>query len=78
MTDDPLERLLQGYRPPEVPPRLDRRILEDVDRILLRARMRRSSAQFVRPALDALGFGYLSWVYDFVQATDAEYRIELL
>ena len=78
MTDDRLERLLQGYRPPDVPKHLDRRVLADADRILLRARMRRSSAQIVRPALDALGFGYLSWLYDFVQATDAEYRIELL
>ncbi len=78
MTDDRLERLLQGYRPPDVPPHLDRRVLLDADRILLRVRMRASSAQYVRSALDALGFGYLSWLYDFVQATDAEYRVEIL
>lgn len=78
MTDDRLEQLLRGYRPPEVPPRLDRRVLADAERILLVSRMRTGSQEFLRHALNACGFGYLSWLYDFVHATGAEYRVEIL
>jgi hypothetical protein len=78
MTDDRLERLLRGYRPPDVPPHLDRRVLADAERILFLSPMRAGSLQFLRHAMDALGFGYLSWLYDFVRADGAEYRVEIL
>jgi hypothetical protein len=78
MDDERLERLLRGYRPPDVPPRLDRRVLEDADTILAPVRARTASMDFLRPALNAFGFGYLAWLYDFVHATGAEYRVEIL
>jgi len=78
MNEDRLDRLLRGYRLPDVPPRLDRRVLEDADRILALARMRKASLNAVRVVLNALGFGYLGWLYDFVNASGAEYRVEIL
>jgi hypothetical protein len=78
MTDDRLERLLRGYRLPDVPPRLDRRVLEDADGILALARMRAASLNAGRVFLNAIGFGYLGWLYDFVNASGAEYRVDIL
>ncbi len=78
MNEDRTERFLRGYRLPEPPPRLDRRILKDADRILFLARVRSVSADATRVLADALGFGYLTWLYDVVNASDAEHRVEFI
>ena len=78
MNEDRLERLLREYRPPEVPPRLDRRVLESTDRILLLARRRTAALDTVRVVLNALGFGYLAWLYDLANASGAEYSVDIL
>jgi hypothetical protein len=78
MNDDRLERLLQGYRLPEPPPALDRRVLAQAERVLDRARTRSAVAGVAREFGNALGFGYLNYVVDLVTATDAEYRVEFI
>jgi hypothetical protein len=78
MNDDRLERFLRGYRLPEPPLRLDRRILKDADRILFLARLKSVSAEAARVVADALGFGYITWLYDVVSASGAEHRVEFI
>jgi hypothetical protein len=78
MTEDRLDRLLKGYRLPDVPPGLDRRVLEEADRILFFPRMRTASLDAVRVVLGALGFGYLTWLFDLISASGAEYRVDIL
>ena len=78
MDDDRLDRLLRGYRLPDVPPDLDLRVLREGAAIMERARTRATVEHVGRSLLDRLGFGYLAWVVDFVTTTDAEYRVELI
>jgi len=73
MNDDRLEQLLGGYRLPEVPPDLDRRVLREGAAILEDARTRAMVADVGRTVLDQLGFGYVTWLHDLVTTTDAEY-----
>jgi hypothetical protein len=78
MDDDRVERLLSGYRLPEVPPALDHRVLKEGTAILARAHTRATAEDVGRSLLQALGFGYLTWLFDLVTTTDAEYRVELI
>jgi hypothetical protein len=78
MNDDRIERLLRGYRLPEVSSDLDRRVLRAGAAILEWERTRATLEEMGRTVLDRLGFGYLSWLVDFVTATDAEYRVEFI
>lgn len=78
MDDERLERLLKGYRLPEVSSDLDRRVLKQGAALLARAGIRATMAQIGRDVLHRLGFGYLAWAVDFVTATDAEYRVEFI
>jgi hypothetical protein len=78
MNDDRVERLLRGYRLPEVPHGLDQRVLAEAERILARARGRATLADIARGVGDAFGFGYVNVVVDLVTATDAEYRVDLI
>jgi hypothetical protein len=78
MDDDRLERLLSGYRLPEVSPDLDRRVLAEGLAILERAQARETVEEVGRTLLDHLGFGYVSWLVDLATTTDAEYRIEFI
>ena len=64
MNDDRFERLLGGYRLPEVSPDLDRRVLREGAAIMERTRMRAAIEEFGRTVLDGLGFGYLAWLVD--------------
>ena len=78
MNDDRLERLLSGYTLPETPRALDRRVLAQGERILARARARTAAAGVAREVGNALGFGYVNYLVDFVTATDAEYHVDLI
>lgn len=78
MNDDPLERLLAGYRPPDVPAHLDHRVLEDGVAALEKARARATLGDAARALLQHLGFGYFTWLIDLVTSADAEYRVELI
>ena len=78
MPDDALERLLKGYRLPDVSPELDRRVLRDGSAILERARLRAAAAETGRDLLHALGFGYVAWLIDLVTTTDAEYGVDFI
>jgi hypothetical protein len=78
MNDDRLERLLKGYRMPEVSPSLDHRVLHEGAAMLERARMRATMGDIGRSVLDTLGFGYVTWLVDLVTTTDAEYGVEFL
>ena len=78
MDDDRLERLLRGYGLPETPRGLDRRVLARAERILAGARVRAGAAGVARELGNALGFGYVNYLFDFVTATDAEYHVDLI
>ena len=78
MDDDRVARLLRGYRLPETPPALDRRVLAQAERILARARMRATVVDVARELGEAFGFGYVNYLVDLVTATDAEYRVDLI
>ena len=78
MNDDRIERLLRGYALPEVPPELDQRVLAQAERILDQARTRAAAIGIARDFADAFGFGYVHYIIDFVTATDADYRVDLI
>lgn len=78
MGDDRIERLLRGYRLPEVSASLDRRVLVEGAAILERARDRDLVEAVGRSLLHRLGFGYVAWFFDLVTANDAEYRVEFI
>ena len=78
MDDDRIERLLRGYRLPEVSPGLDHRVLSEGAAIMARARFRATVEDVGRTLLHRLGFGYLAWLVDLVTTTDAEYRVEFI
>ena len=78
MEDDRFERLLSGYRLPEVSTALDERVLSRGAAIIERARTRAAVEAVGLSVLDGLGFGYLAWLHDLVTTTDAEYRVEFI
>jgi hypothetical protein len=78
MDDDRIERLLKGYRLPEVSRDLDHRILTEAVAIMERAHARATVEEVGRTMLDRLGFGYVTWLVDLVTTTDAEYRVDLI
>ena len=78
MENDRIERLLRGYRLPEVSPSLDQRVLRDGAAILTRARSGAAIEDIGRSLLNRLGFGYLAWLIDLVTTTDAEYRVDFI
>ena len=78
MDDDRIAELLRGYRPPDVSPDLDHRVLREGAAIMERPRIRQTVEDVGRSVLHALGFGYLAWIIDFVTATDAEYRVDFI
>ena len=78
MDDDRIERLLRGYRLPEVSRDLDHRVLSQGAAIMERARLRATLADVGRTLVHRLGFGYLAWLVDFVTTTDAEYRVDFI
>jgi hypothetical protein len=79
MDDDRIERLLSGYRLPEVPRELDRRVLSEGAAIMMeRARTGVTLEDVGWFVLYRLGFGYICWLFDFVTATDAEYHVEFI
>ena len=78
MDDERLERLLKGYRLPDVSSDLDHRVLREGAAILARAHTRATLEDLVRDVLDRLGFGYLAWVVDFITRNDAEYGVEFI
>ncbi len=78
MDDDRLERLLRGYRLPDVPADLDHRILRDGAAIMARGHSWATVEEVGRDVLHRLGFGYLTWLLDLATTTDAEYRVEFI
>jgi len=78
MNDDRFERLLKGYRLPEVSRDLDRRVLEEGAAIMERTHTRETVEAFGWTVLDGLGFGYLGWLIDLITTTDAEYRVDFI
>ena len=78
MGDEQIERLLKGYRLPEVSRHLDHRVLRDGAAILDRARARATVEDVGRTLLHWLGFGYIAWLVDLVTTADAEYRVEFI
>jgi hypothetical protein len=78
MDDDRIERLLRGYRLPEVSPQLDRRVLSEGTALLARAHTRTTIEEIGHSLLHRLGFGYLAWLFDLITTTDAEYRVEFI
>ena len=78
MDDDRVERLLRGYRLPDVSRDLDHRVLREGAAIMARARTRATLEDLGRSLLHRLGFGYLAWLVDLVTTTDAEYRVEFI
>ena len=78
MNDDRIERLLRGYPLPGTPGELDRRVLEQAERILVRAGARAAVIGVVREIGNVLGFGYIDFIVDLVSANDAEYQVEFV
>ncbi|HKQ57070.1 MAG TPA: hypothetical protein VJY35_04310 [Candidatus Eisenbacteria bacterium] len=78
MSDDRLEQLMKGYQLPGVSSELDRRVMREGAAILERARVRAGMEEVGRDVLHRLGFGWLTWAFDFITTTDAEYRVELI
>jgi hypothetical protein len=78
MDDDRLERLLRGYRLPEVSRDLDHRVLREGAAIMARAGTRAAFEEVGRTLLHQLGFGYIPWFVDLVTTTDAEYRVDFI
>jgi len=78
MHDDGIERLLKGYRLPEVSGDLDRRVMRAGAAILARARFRAAADEVGRSLLVRLGFGYVAWLFDLATTTDAEYRVDFI
>ena len=78
MDDDRIERLLSGYRLPEVSPALDHRVVREGAAIMGRAHTRTTFEEVGRSLLHGLGFGYLTWLFDLLTTTDAEYRVEFI
>lgn len=78
MDDDRIERLLRGYRLPEVSEDLDHRVLSEGVAIMERAHTRETVEEVGRSVLHRLGFGYVTWLIDFVTTTDAEYRVDFI
>ena len=78
MADDRFERLLRGYRLPEVSPALDQRVLSKGAAIMERSRIRATVETVGRVLLDRLGFGHVAWLIDLVTTADAEYRVVVI
>jgi hypothetical protein len=78
MTDERLEELLKGYRLPDAPPALDRRVASAGERIVSQARARTVLADVGHELSNAFGFGYVSYVIDLITTTDAEYRVDVI
>jgi len=78
MSDERIERLLRGYRLPEVSHTLDEEVLREGAAILGRAHVRTQAAAIGLTVLYRLGFGYLTFLFDLVTRTDAEYSVEFI
>ena len=78
MDDERIERLLRGYRLPDVSRDLDHRVLREGAATMARGHTRATVEDVGRFLLHGLGFGYLAWLFDFVTTTDAEYRVDLI
>jgi hypothetical protein len=78
MDDDRIERLLKGYRLPDVSQELDHRVLSEGAAIMAHARTRATVEDVGRVLLDGLGFGYLAWFVDLITTTDAEYHVDFI
>jgi hypothetical protein len=78
MDDDRVERLLRGYRLPDVSRDLDHRVLGEGVAIMERASIRSMAQDLGVSVLHRLGFGYVAWVVDLVTTTDAEYSVDLI
>jgi hypothetical protein len=78
MDDERIERLLRGYRLPDVSGDLDHRVLSEGAAIMARARAWAAMEDVGRTLLDRFGFGPLAWLIDLVTKTDAEYRVAFL
>jgi hypothetical protein len=78
MDNEPIERLLKGYRLPDVSRDLDHRVLSEGAAIMARAHAWATVEDIWRTLLHRLGFGYLAWLIDLVTTTDAEYRVEFI
>jgi hypothetical protein len=78
MPDEHFERLLKGYRLPEVSPELDRRVLRAVAAVMAREHARATMEHIGRSALEQLGFGHVAWLVDLVTNNDAEYSVDVL
>jgi hypothetical protein len=76
--DDDIERLLKGYRLPEVSRDLDHRVLMEGEAVMERARARATVESVGWTLLHGLGFGYLAWLVDLITTTDAEYRVDFI
>ena len=78
MDDDRIERLLRGYGLPDVSRDLDHRVLSEGAAIMARAHLRGTAEDIGWTLLDQFGFGYVSYVFDLVTATDAEYSVDVI
>jgi hypothetical protein len=78
MDDDRIERLLRGYRLPDVSQDLDHRVLREGAAIMARAHTLATLEDVGRSLLHRLGFGYLAWLVDLVTTADAEYRVVVI
>jgi hypothetical protein len=78
MDDDRIERLLRGYRLPEVSQELDHRVLREGAAMMARAHTRATVEDVGHSLLHGLGFGYVAWLVDLVTTTDAEYRVDFI
>lgn len=76
MNDERLERLLRGYRLPDVSRSLDERVLREGAAILTRAHFLAQAGEIGLTVLQRLGFGYLALLFDLVTRTDAVYSVD--
>jgi hypothetical protein len=78
MDDERIERLLKGYALPTPSRDLDRRVLNDGAAIMSHPPEGATLEEVAVALLHQFGFGYLTWAFDFVTTTDAEYSVDFI
>ena len=78
MEPNDIDRLLQGYKLPDPPQALERRVMAGARSRLLMARLRLSFADWLAYLLDLSGFGYVNWLLELASGQESEYRVTII
>ena len=78
MAQPDVERLLKGYRLPDVPASLDQRILAEAENRLFLIRARMVLGEAASWMSDLLGLGYIGWIVAWLAGFETDHQITIV